>query len=79
MRIKMLGVFLVVVAASMVPLSARAAESDCKGMEKTVCEGNGRCSWVRSYTTSKGKTVSPYCRKKPERKKSNQAAAAPKT
>ncbi len=57
--------------------SAYAASSECKGLEKTACDGNKRCSWVNSYKTSKGKDVAAFCRKKPERKTSSKGLAAP--
>jgi hypothetical protein len=68
----------VCVVASMAVEGAQAAPSICKGLEKSACEINGSCSWVRSYKTSKGKQVSAFCRKKPERKKSTEAAPPPK-
>jgi hypothetical protein len=68
-----------VCAITFLPMQgAGAAPSACKGLEKTTCEVNGSCSWVKSYTTSKGRQVSAFCRKKPERKKSTEASAAPK-
>jgi hypothetical protein len=54
------------------PINAQAA-SECKGLEQPVCESHERCSWVNSYKTSKGREVSSFCRKKPERKKSTQS------
>ncbi len=61
-----------------IPGSAFAAASECKGLDKSGCDGQSGCSWVKSYKTAKGKQVSAFCRKKPERKKSTQAAVAPK-
>ncbi len=55
----------------------RAAESVCKGLEQEPCQAQG-CSWVKSYKTTKGKDVSAFCRKKPERK-STSAATTPKS
>ncbi len=57
--------------------AAQAASSECKGLEKPACETDGGCSWVKSYKTAKGREVSAFCRKKPERKKSTQAISAP--
>ncbi|MGB0083967.1 MAG: hypothetical protein WBP94_01140 [Rhodomicrobiaceae bacterium] len=58
---------------------AFAAASICKGLDKSGCDGQTRCSWVKSHKTAKGKDVAAFCRKKPERKKANEAAvAAPK-
>jgi hypothetical protein len=56
-----------------------AAGLECKGLEKSNCEGDERCSWVKSYKTSKGKEVSAFCRKKPERKKTSQTVTSPKS
>jgi hypothetical protein len=57
---------------------SQAAGSECKGLEQAACESKASCSWVRSYKTSKGTEVSAFCRRKPQRKKSSEAAAAPK-
>ncbi len=48
-----------------------------QGFGKAGLRDNGGCSWVKSYKTAKGREVSAFCRKKPERKKSTQAIAAP--
>ncbi len=74
MRISFRNVTLAALAICCVtaPVKAQAA-SECKGLEQTVCESHERCSWVNGYKTSKGKEVSPFCRKKPERKQSNQS------
>ena len=31
--------------------------AECKGMSKSKCESAAACTWVKSYKTSKGKTV----------------------
>ncbi len=41
-----------------------AAETACKGMSKSKCEGAGACVWVDGYTTKKGVKVDSYCRNK---------------
>jgi hypothetical protein len=55
-----------------------AAVSPCKGLDQTTCQGNKICSWVRAHKTSKGRDVSAFCRKKPE-KKETKAETAPKS
>jgi hypothetical protein len=77
-RFKRLGAVIVFGAAvSVSGFHSRAAESPCKGLGQEPCQTQG-CSWVKSYKTSKGKDVSAFCRKKPERKATT-AAAAPKS
>jgi hypothetical protein len=46
---------------STLSLTAEAA-SQCKGMEASACQQNEDCTWVSSYTTKHGNTVSAYCR-----------------
>jgi hypothetical protein len=74
MRISFRNFVLAALAAGCVaaPINAQAA-SECKGLEQPVCENHERCSWVNGYKTSKGREVSSFCRKKPERKKSSQS------
>jgi hypothetical protein len=57
-------------------VEVQAADSACKGLAEDSCKTQG-CSWVKAYKTTKGKDVSAFCRKKPERKSSS-AASAPK-
>lgn len=58
---------------------SRAADSPCKGLAQDNCSTQG-CSWVKSYKTAKGRDVSAFCRKKPERKSTTTSAAvAPKS
>lgn len=78
MRTKIFALFFIIATVFMAPSGAQSAGSECKGLEKPACQGNDRCSWVNAYKTSKGSEVSAFCRKKPERKKSSQATAAPK-
>lgn len=51
----------IVSAMGMASLSARAA-SPCKGLDESACMQSQSCSWVSSYTTKHGATVSAYCR-----------------
>jgi hypothetical protein len=53
--------FLSFALASTISFSANAA-SQCKGMEASACQENQDCTWVSSYTTKHGNTVSAYCR-----------------
>lgn len=41
------------------------ADSPCKELSESACKNNAQCTYVSSYTTSKGTQVSAYCRKKP--------------
>ncbi|MEJ2694808.1 MAG: hypothetical protein P8166_17740, partial [Candidatus Thiodiazotropha sp.] len=38
------------------------AASPCKGLDESACMQSQSCSWVSSYTTKHGATVSAYCR-----------------
>jgi len=42
------------------------AASPCKGLDRDACGGNNACTWIDSYKTSKGATVSAYCRARPK-------------
>jgi hypothetical protein len=53
--------FLSFALASTIPFTANAA-SQCKGMEASACQESQDCTWVSSYTTKHGNTVSAYCR-----------------
>ncbi|WP_125461871.1 MULTISPECIES: hypothetical protein [Rhodomicrobium] len=57
--------------------NAHAAASPCKGLAQQGCESKGACSWVKAYKTTKGRDVSAFCRKKPERKPSEAKAKTP--
>ena len=61
---------LIVVATSLVigMSLAKAETSPCKGLTEAACGANGACTWVKGYKTKKGKDMSAYCRKKPEKK-----------
>ena len=54
------GAFLLLSAGA----PAIAADSACKGLAKTKCEGASSCSWVKGYKTKEGKNVAAYCRTK---------------
>jgi hypothetical protein len=56
--------------------AASSASSVCKGLDQTGCGAQTGCSWVKAHKTTKGKDVAAFCRKKPERSKANEAAAA---
>lgn len=66
------------VAALTVGTDVSADSSPCKGLAEDACRSQDRCSWVKPYKTTKGRDVSAFCRKKPERNKSSSAPAAPK-
>ncbi len=36
--------------------------SACKGLDEANCKQNSSCSWIASYTTKNGNTISAYCR-----------------
>jgi len=40
------------------------AAATCKGMQQDACSSENSCSWVNSYTTKNGKTITAYCRNK---------------
>jgi hypothetical protein len=54
-------IFLSFALASSISATANAA-SQCKGMEASACQQNQDCTWISSYTTKHGNTVSAYCR-----------------
>jgi hypothetical protein len=66
-----------IVMSLFVATGANAAQdSECKGLEQQRCVSETTCSWVRSYKTSKGTEVNAFCRRKPVRKQTTQAAPA---
>ena len=75
---------LVVLASGLLVASGSVlAESSCKGLSQSKCEGNAGCSWVSSYETKNGVKVDAYCRAKSskstgagEAKKSDKAKQA---
>lgn len=64
------GVFIMMLALSGAGM-VQAAE--CKGLEQQKCVSEAKCSWVRSYKTSKGTEVKAFCRRKPVRRQTTQA------
>jgi hypothetical protein len=66
------------VAMALTAPASAATPSPCKGLDQTTCQGNKICSWVRAHKTSKGRDVSAFCRKKPE-KKETKVQTAPKS
>ena len=69
--------FVATIAALPVSQSVMAA-SQCKGLELKACDASASCSWINSYQTKKGKTISAYCRTKPAKKSSEAPATADK-
>ena len=53
--------------------------AQCKGLSKSKCESATDCSWVKSYTTSKGAKVDAYCRAKPSKDSKKSSSTAEKT
>jgi hypothetical protein len=64
----------VLIAMWAVSGASAAQNSECKGLEQQKCTTLASCSWVRSYKTSKGTEVNAFCRRKPVRKQTTQAA-----
>ena len=56
----------VVVAVSL--FSAQANAADCKGKAQNACSSDTACSWVKGYERKDGRTVSSFCRAKPQSK-----------
>ena len=56
---------LVILASS----NAAIAAGSCKGLAQAACGEQASCTWIKSYKTSKGKTVDAYCRNKPSSSK----------
>ena len=77
--VRLIAILALVAMALTAPKGAWAEESACKGLDQPSCEGHDSCAWVKAYKTAKGRDVSAFCRKKPERKKSSEAAIAPKS
>jgi len=56
---------LVLAATGLISISQlSSAAGACKGLQKDVCSSETSCSWIKSYTTKSGKTISAYCRNK---------------
>ncbi len=60
------------------PMTSHAVSS-CKGKSKSSCSSDNRCSWVNSYTNKNGNKVGAFCRAKPGKRKSSNAAKASST
>lgn len=52
-------------------LSQSVLAAECKGMEKSACEGQSACTWVDSYKRKDGVQVNGYCRNKGGKKSSS--------
>ncbi len=56
---------LVLAATGLISISQlSSAAGTCKGLQQDACGGDNSCSWIKSYTTKKGKTINAYCRNK---------------
>ena len=77
-KVKRAAMAALVAMALMAPERVSAAASACKGLDQTTCQGSKICSWVKGHKTTKGRDVSAFCRKKPE-KKETKAETAPKS
>ncbi|WP_153306553.1 hypothetical protein [Desulfogranum japonicum] len=65
MNIKSLAGYSIILITTVVFIGCSVSvAADCKGLEQGKCEDSSSCTWVNSYTTQSGKTVSAYCRKK---------------
>lgn len=55
--------------------SQSALSAECKGMEKSTCEGQDACTWVDSYKRKDGVQVNGYCRGKGGKKSSSSSSS----
>jgi hypothetical protein len=56
---------LVLAATGLISISQLSlAAGTCKGLQQDACSSENSCSWIKSYTTKNGKTISAYCRNK---------------
>jgi hypothetical protein len=55
-----------------------AAETACKSMSKSKCEGADACVWVNGYTTKKGVKVDSYCRNKSSKSSKSKSSGSSK-
>ena len=56
---------LVLAATGLISFSQlSSAAGACKGLQQDACSSENSCSWIKSYTTKNGKTISAYCRNK---------------
>lgn len=72
------GFFVLAFSMSGLLVSTSVQAAQCKGLAMSKCESATDCSWVKSYTTSKGAKVDAYCRAKPS-KSSKKSSGAEKT
>ena len=56
--------FVTLAFASLITLPA-SAQSVCKGLSKSACTSNSKCSHVAAFTRSDGAKVKAFCRAKP--------------
>jgi hypothetical protein len=56
--------------------SQSALSAECKGMEKSACEGQDACTWVDSYKRKDGIQVNGYCRAKGGKKSSSLSSSS---
>ena len=61
------SVLVLAVSAMLAFSSLSLAGAGCKGLQEDACNGVKSCSWIKSYTTKKGKTINAYCRNSPKR------------
>ena len=52
-------------ALSLILVGGVSADSKCKGLSESQCNGDGDCTWVSGYEQKDGDKVSAYCRAKP--------------
>lgn len=74
----LLAAFTIITCLALLFLPSAFA-ADCKGLSKSKCQSNSKCSWVDSYKTKAGKTVKGYCRAKPGEKKSTTSTSKKST
>ena len=76
-----LGAFALVVAST-VGLAmfgaAPASAQVCKGLSKSACGSNDRCSYVKGFKRKDGATVKAFCRAKPGQGTAKKASSKPK-
>ncbi|KAA6186898.1 chromosome partitioning protein ParB [Thiohalocapsa marina] len=71
---KTLAAGAIVACLALSTTSVSAAE--CKGMEKSKCEGNASCTWVDGYKRKDGAQVAAYCRNKGGKKSSGGSSSS---
>jgi hypothetical protein len=63
-------------AGALTLASQSALSAECKGMEKSACEGQNTCTWVDGYTRQDGVKVNGYCRGKGGKKSSSSSSSS---